>query len=81
MIVYASKGKRYIGFKRVNYGKATTPVDKREYRLEGIPSSPVGMRQEIKEFMLKRLPQYDGVALIDNISSNGELEIVDIKDL
>lgn len=86
-VVYEAGGKKYLGFVRVSYGKKDTPVEKREYKLEGVLTSPVGTRKEIKEFVKEVHNSFDGVALIEKPWSKtiGKrikvVELVLIKDL
>lgn len=65
VVVYELGTKKYVGFKRVSYGKKDTPRELREYRLENVPVSPVGTRKEIKKFMEDKLKEFDGVVLND----------------
>ena len=65
--VYAG---RFLGFVRVPYGKRGTPEEKREYRLEGVLTSPVGTRKEIKDFIEKLKDDFDGIVLIDRIDGD-----------
>jgi hypothetical protein len=43
-------GADFLAVERVPYGKDDTPVDEREYKLQGHPESPVGTRKEWDEF-------------------------------
>jgi hypothetical protein len=45
---------RTLKFVRVPYGKKSTPEHLREYKLAGVPNSPVGTKEEIKEFYKER---------------------------
>lgn len=85
--VYQLAGKKYLGFRRVPYGKKNTLKKDREYSLKGAPGSPVGTRKEIKKFMLEKFEQFDGVALIEKpwVGTIGKkvraIELVLVKDL
>jgi len=65
IIIYQSANKKYVGFRRVSYGRKDTLEKDREYGLEGVSSSPVGTRKEIKKFMLEKFKEFNGVALTE----------------
>jgi len=79
--IYEVLGKKYVGFKRVPYGKKDTPDEDKEYRLEKVRSSPVGNRKEIKKLMKEQLSQFDGVVLIDNLFGCDIKEFITTKQL
>lgn len=82
--IYQILNKKYVGFKRVPYGKKDTPGKDKEYGLEGVPSSPVGNRKEIKKFMeekLEHFDNFDGVMLIDNINGHQIKEFISTENL
>lgn len=65
--VAVKAGKTFLLFRRVSYGEKETPMEEREYRLQGVSKGPVGTRREIKEFMQKITlkDKFDGVLLVD----------------
>lgn len=78
VIVYEKDGEQFLGFKRVSYGKISTPKELREYRLEGRLTSPVGTIVEIKEFMKKCGNDFRGVVLTE---LDGSQEFIKIEKL
>lgn len=52
-----------LEIKRVVYGKESTPVEDREYIIEGVPGCPVGTLKNWQDF-IKDKKQYTGVEIV-----------------
>ena len=87
IVIYQLANKKYVGFRRVPYGREDTLEKNKEYNLEEVSGSPIGTRKEIKKFMLEKFKEFSGVALIERPwkGTIGKkvraIELVPIKDL
>tara|TARA_Y100000310_G_scaffold159946_1_gene159640 strand:+ start:573 stop:800 length:228 start_codon:yes stop_codon:yes gene_type:complete len=50
------KGDKVFHLQRVAYGRSSTPVKRREYKVREFPTSAVGTVNEIADFIRDRLP-------------------------
>lgn len=73
MIEYET-GKDFLPIRRVRYGKPSTPVKDREYRVEGVPNSPVGTTKEWLKFA-----KDNGFAGIKAFESDGSVTFDFVK--